>query len=99
MERSGPAFGPWAPDWGQARSISEETQRLVDKELKAIIEREHTRAREELGHARGALDAIATDLLTRETLERGDLEALVKKSMTDSGRLPIEHPEGTDAAA
>jgi cell division protease FtsH len=68
---------PWAPDFPQARAFSEDTLRLIDAEVKAIVVTEHTRAREHLGRQRRSLDAIARELLTHETLQRAELEALV----------------------
>jgi cell division protease FtsH len=79
IDRGGSLLSPWGSEWGQGRNVSEATLRLVDAEVKAIIEREHARAREQLGHARRALDAIASELLVRETLQRADLEALVSE--------------------
>jgi ATP-dependent Zn protease len=50
---------------------SEETLRSIDTEIKAILTTEHARARAELTQRRAALDAIARELLGRETLQRG----------------------------
>ena len=58
------------------RNFSEETARLIDAEIKAILDTEHARARRELETKRGALDAIASELLKRETLQRNELEAI-----------------------
>jgi cell division protease FtsH len=58
------------------RDYSEETARAIDTELRRIVEGSRARAAEILENRRGALDAIAADLLVRETLERADLEAL-----------------------
>jgi cell division protease FtsH len=63
---------------GIERDFSEETARLIDGEVRRIVETEHARARELLGERRAALDAIARELLTRETIEHADLESIVR---------------------
>jgi cell division protease FtsH len=60
------------------RDFSEETARLIDSEVRGLVEREHSRALELLGAKRSALDAIASELLVRETIERVDLERIVR---------------------
>jgi cell division protease FtsH len=70
-------FLPWqAQGHGD---ISEETAKLADAEVKAILTRERGRARDVLTRRRESLDAIAKELLTHETLQRAELEALVAK--------------------
>jgi len=66
-------------DGAVEREFSEETARLVDAEVRRIIETQHARAVGLLRDRRADLDAIAQQLLTRETLERADLEALVRR--------------------
>ncbi len=56
---------------------SEDTARLVDREVKAILDAELERATAKLADRRETLDAIAKELLVHETLERDALEALV----------------------
>jgi cell division protease FtsH len=68
------------------RDYSEETARLIDAEVKRILDEEHTRAQELMRGRREALDAIATELLARETLERGELEAIVR---SHSGKAAV----------
>ena len=80
-ERSAAAVPPWAE--GRGTGSSEETLRMIDKAIRTIIETEHARAREALVQSRRALDAIATELLTKETLQREDLEALMKSSLSE----------------
>jgi cell division protease FtsH len=60
------------------RDFSEETARLIDGEVRRIVETEHARARSLLGERRPSLDAIAEELLVRETIERADLERIVQ---------------------
>jgi cell division protease FtsH len=63
---------------GDARNYSEETARVIDAEVKAVLERELARARDVLRARDSALRAIAGELLARETLQRPELEALAR---------------------
>jgi cell division protease FtsH len=62
----------------QRRGVSEHTQRIVDEEVKRILDEAHRRAHEVLGANRDLLEAIAGALLERETLDRDDVETLVR---------------------
>jgi cell division protease FtsH len=64
---------------GLERDFSEETSRLVDTEVRRILDTEHARARRLLQDRREALDAIARELLVRETLDGAELETIVRK--------------------
>jgi cell division protease FtsH len=63
---------------GAERDFSEETAQRIDAEIKALLVAEHQRARRELEANRVALDAIASELLQHETLQRSELEAIVQ---------------------
>jgi cell division protease FtsH len=69
--------GAWPMDFGQGRTYSESTLRLIDAEVASIVDKEHVRARERLAKQRTILDAIARELLVHETLQRSDLDAIV----------------------
>jgi len=62
----------------QRRHVSEHTQRIVDQEVKRILDEAHERAHEVLTEHRDLLEAIAQALLERETLDRDEIEALEK---------------------
>ncbi|HEX8795165.1 MAG TPA: ATP-dependent zinc metalloprotease FtsH [Polyangiaceae bacterium] len=64
---------------GADRDYSEETARAIDAEVRRIVEREHERASGFLRDRRGSLEAIATALLARETLDANQLNELVEK--------------------
>jgi cell division protease FtsH len=72
---------PAAPWFGPPREggpvASEETRQTVDKELRAILEEQQMRARRILEHAQRTLDAVVTELLAKETLQREDLARLM----------------------
>jgi len=61
----------------QRREISERTSELVDEEVKRIIDTAYRRAREILEGKRPLLDALASALLERETLERDEIMLVV----------------------
>jgi cell division protease FtsH len=61
------------------RNYAESTARIIDEEVRRLLEHEHERARALLDSRRGALQAIAKELLARETIERAELEAIVAK--------------------
>ena len=73
-------FGGWGPELTAPREYSEETLRLVDAEVKAIVTGEHARATDALRRRRSVLDAIARELLEHETLQKADLEKLVREA-------------------
>jgi cell division protease FtsH len=75
----GGRFGPWPLELGGARTYSEESLRIIDKEVKGIVASEHARAQALLTKNRRVLESIARELLARETLQRSELEALVRE--------------------
>jgi cell division protease FtsH len=52
--------------------VSEETQRLVDEEVRRIVDSAHTEVLELLREHRSKLDALVAALLERETLDEAD---------------------------
>jgi cell division protease FtsH len=64
-------------EFGQEQDYSEEVARQIDAEIRRIIEEAHERAKDVLRSHREQLDAIARILIARETLERGEFEALL----------------------
>ena len=64
-------------DYSQEPDYSEEIARAIDDEIRRIIEEAHDRARAVLHDHREQLDATAKILIDRETLERGEFEALL----------------------
>jgi cell division protease FtsH len=68
----------------ESRNFSEETARTIDAEVKSLMQAEHQRALRELAARRGALDAIARELMAHETLQRHELEAIATASLAGS---------------
>jgi cell division protease FtsH len=61
---------------GSRREVSEETARLVDAEVKRVIDEAYQRAKAVLSEHLQLLHAVAASLLERETLTRDDIEVL-----------------------
>jgi len=70
------------------KDYSEQKAREIDDEVTKILEKKYAEARELLMENRDKLDAIAEALLERETLERPQLEVLLRGE-----RLPDLRPE------
>lgn len=70
-------------EWVQNKNFSEDTARLVDSEVKRIVEDAHSRCRKLLEENLDALHRIAQALLDRETITGDDLDLLM-----DNKELP-----------
>jgi cell division protease FtsH len=77
----------------QRRSVSEHTQRIVDQEIKRILDGAHERAHEVLSENTDLLESIAQGLLERETLDRTDIQTL------ERGEVLPPMPEGDDVVS
>jgi cell division protease FtsH len=64
-------------DIGERQQYSEETARMVDREVRQLAEGAKTRATQLLTEHRAALDRVAEALIQRETLDGPAFEALV----------------------
>jgi cell division protease FtsH len=60
------------------KEYSEETAHLIDTEIKSILTETHGKVTEILGSHRQALEALAKLLLEKETIERPELQAILK---------------------
>jgi cell division protease FtsH len=63
---------------GHRREVSDHTAQMVDQEIKRVLDQAHDNARVVLEQNRALLDAIADALLERESLDRGEVEALAR---------------------
>jgi cell division protease FtsH len=73
-----PAQGP--------KEYSEETARIVDEEVKGILSETHAKVRELLASYRPALEELAELLLTKEVVERPELQAILKVRSLDKAK-------------
>jgi cell division protease FtsH len=78
----------------QRRQVSEHTARLVDQEVKRILDDAHGRARTVLEEHRDLLESIAQALLERETLDREQIQLLEKGEPLP----PMPEPSEEEAA-
>jgi cell division protease FtsH len=62
----------------QTRNVSEATARLIDAEIRRIVEEGNAKARTVLGENRHQLDALARALLERETLTGEEIGLLLR---------------------
>jgi cell division protease FtsH len=83
-ERLGPATFAWGeehPFLGKEiaapRDFSDETARIVDEEIRRILEEQEGRAEKLLSERRADLEKIAVELLKHETLEKEDIRKLL----------------------
>jgi cell division protease FtsH len=83
-------------EFAQRREISERTAQMVDDEVKRLVDEAYAKATDILIENRPLLDDIAAALLERETIDREDLDRLVKGLPLPPRTLP---PEGPTAAA
>ncbi|MBU6314926.1 MAG: ATP-dependent zinc metalloprotease FtsH [Acidobacteria bacterium] len=65
----------------QGREYSDTTARLIDDEVSRILRTQEERATELLLKHRSALDAVAEELLERETIDGADVARLVQASL------------------
>ncbi|HEX2220259.1 MAG TPA: ATP-dependent zinc metalloprotease FtsH [Gemmatimonadales bacterium] len=75
-------------EFAQRREISERTAQMVDDEVKRLVDEAYARATQILNENRDLLDRIAVALLDRETIDREDLDRLVKNLPLPPRNLP-----------
>jgi len=64
-------------DLGEERNYSEETARLIDSEVKRIVDTAYDKARSILTEQRSRLEALATALMEKETMDVGQVKQLL----------------------
>jgi cell division protease FtsH len=75
-------------EFAQRREISERTAQMVDDEVKRLVDEAYARATAIIIENRDLLDRIAAALLDRETIDREDLDHLVKNLPLPPRSLP-----------
>ncbi len=96
--RIGPASFPQAEEHvflgreiSQAREYSEATAAMIDDEVRKLLRELEAKTRELLESHRKALDALAAELLEKETLGRQELRAILEQSEAKApGKLSIQ---------
>jgi cell division protease FtsH len=64
-------------DYNDERNYSEEVAKMIDEEVRSIVDRCHQRAVDMLSTHREKLDSVVLALLERETLSREDFLAVM----------------------
>jgi cell division protease FtsH len=72
-------FLPWLGDGSLSRDCSEATAREIDEEIKGILDKAHATAKEILTTHRDQLDAVAAELLKRETMDAPTFKRLIEE--------------------
>ncbi len=89
-----------SPDGAFQRDCSEETAREIDREVKNILDRCYSEAREILNLHRDQLESVTAELVKRETLDAETFHRLIGKPMRRQTPAPeLPHPLDTPAAA
>ncbi|GMV89204.1 MAG: ATP-dependent zinc metalloprotease FtsH [Chthonomonas sp.] len=93
-------------DYGsEDRNYSEDVARMIDEEVRSIVDQCHDRARQILTDHRGKLDNVVQALLDRETLDRDEflavmegreLPPVVKPSSPDGNAPSVERSADKD---
>src|SRR5437762_967306 len=86
-------------EFAQRREISERTAQMVDDEVKRLVDEAYARATTIIMDNRELLDRIAAALLERETIDREDLDRLVKKLPLPPRNLPPPETPAPQASA
>ena len=84
-------------EFGQRREISERTAEMVDDEVKRLIDEAYERARALINEHRTLLELIAQALLDRETVDREDLEMLMRGETLPPRPTPPAAPAAAPA--
>ena len=63
-----------------ARAYSEQTASIIDEEVNRIVKRAYERALSLLTEHRATLDRIARELRVHETLDAGQLQAILQET-------------------
>jgi cell division protease FtsH len=86
-------------EFGSRREVSEQTAQLVDGEVKRLLDEAVARARALLLEHRDLLERISMALLDRETIDREDLDLLVRDEPLPPRAAPQHVPAYPGAAA
>lgn len=86
-------------DMGIQKPYSEETGKLIDEEVRKLVEDAYRQAKEILVQNKGALTRIAELLLQKEVIFKEDIEAILGKRPADAPAvLPNQQENKTPAA-
>jgi cell division protease FtsH len=78
------------------KEYSDETARIIDAEVKQILEQAHDKVRDILASYRPALEELASLLLKKEVVERPELQAILKVRSIDRAKERKKAPESKE---
>ena len=82
-------------DFSQQKNFSDQTAKLIDQEVKALVMSGYEKAREIITEHRDSLDKMALALLDRETLNASEIKEIIKGKIPPvSGDETKGEPEG-----
>ena len=83
-------------EFGQTRAYSEETAAHIDEEVSALMSGCYATAMRILGEHRDLLDALAKQLVEKETISRSEFNDLMTGKLTPGAQPPLAQPaQGT----
>ena len=77
------------------KPFSEETGKMIDTEVRLIIEKAYQKTKQLLSEKRGDVEKLAKELLVKEVLFRSDVEVLIGKRPFEEKKLLDIEPEIT----
>ncbi|HTQ08455.1 MAG TPA: ATP-dependent zinc metalloprotease FtsH [Fimbriimonadaceae bacterium] len=86
-------------DYYDERNYSEDVARIIDEEVRGIVDRSHQRAIDILNTNRGKLDAVVAALLERETLTREQFLKVMNGEELEPWTVTGDKTEGGTKAA
>jgi cell division protease FtsH len=86
-------------DYMEDRNYSEDVARMIDDEVRNIVDSSHQRCREILEANREKLDAVVAALLEKETLEREEFLTIMAGAVTVAGQTIPESPTEQEVAS
>ncbi len=84
------------------KDFSEHTGRIIDDEIRSLVTELEKKARSEIGKRNNQLDALAQALLVKETLDKSEIDAILKEhddSPRESRELRDSNPQIESSAA
>ncbi len=84
-------------DYNDERNYSEDVAKMIDEEVRDIVDKSHRRATDIILEHRGQLDAVVQALLERETLNRDEFLMVMAGQPLPEIVVTPEPPEGGEA--
>jgi cell division protease FtsH len=83
-------------DLMHTRDYSDETARIIDEEVERILREQEDRCRETLHRYRPALDAVAAELLEKETIDGSAVVQIITRVMGEAPPDKVRYRDPAD---